>query len=106
MSRRSGRGTGSHNQPASSGNSTASDITSASVLCSSSQFQTWATKVRLNSKVNSSIPSHQTFQPLRDLKSMSNGFPAWLTNANLLQPQLILEALRADMKELREELIR
>ncbi|CUA76942.1 hypothetical protein RSOLAG22IIIB_06406 [Rhizoctonia solani] len=105
-SRRSGRGTGSHNEPASSGNSTASDVTSASVLCSSPQFQTWATKVRLNSKVNSSIPSHPTFQPLRDLKNLSNGFPTWLTDANLLQPQLIFEALHADTTELRDELIR
>ncbi|CAE6436743.1 unnamed protein product [Rhizoctonia solani] len=105
MSRRS-RGTGSHNEPASSDNSTVSDITSASVPCSSPQFQTWATRVRLNSKVNSSIPSHQTFEPLRDLKNQSNRFPAWLTNANLPQSQFTPEALHADTTELRDELIR
>ncbi|CAE6376300.1 unnamed protein product [Rhizoctonia solani] len=79
MSRRSGRETGSHNGPASSaGDSVASHITSASVLCGSNKFDTWATLVQLDKNVNLSIPSHEAFQDLRELKGLSNRFPAWL----------------------------
>ncbi|CUA69598.1 hypothetical protein RSOLAG22IIIB_03969 [Rhizoctonia solani] len=103
MSRR-GLETGSHNEPVSSGNSTASHITSASAFCASSQFDIWATLVQLDKNVNSSIPSHENFQPLEDLKNLSNQFPAWLGDNHSSKFQYILPSCNDIATEIRTEL--
>ncbi|CUA67688.1 hypothetical protein RSOLAG22IIIB_13526 [Rhizoctonia solani] len=102
MSRR-GLETGSHNEPVSSGNSTASDITSASALCANS-LRTWATIVGLNINVDTSIPSHQAFQPLEDLKNLSNRFPAWLGDNHSSKFQYIVPSCNDIATKIRTEL--
>ncbi|CAE6473377.1 unnamed protein product [Rhizoctonia solani] len=60
----------------------------------------WATAVGLDKDIKSSIPSSPTFQHLRDLKDLSNQFPAWLADANSPQFQFVSPAHRTVANEI------